>query len=83
MKNLFDRLDVLGEDVKQKYIANLTTCNVPHMVELGYAEWMLFDTEKDHSMSGGFVYDNSPEGHDFWLAQQAQFDLLNNVEYAN
>jgi hypothetical protein len=29
MKNLFDRLDVLGEDVKQKYIANLTNCNPP------------------------------------------------------
>jgi hypothetical protein len=46
MKNLFDRLDVLGEDVKQKYIANLTNCNPPEVAALGYAEWVLFDTKK-------------------------------------
>jgi hypothetical protein len=83
MKNLFDRLDVLGEDVKQKYIANLTNCNPPEVAALGYAEWVLFDTRKDHNMGGGFVYSKAPEGDDFWYSQQAKFELLNDETYDN
>ena len=76
MKNLFDRLDVLGEDVKQKYIANLTNCNPPEVAALGYAR-------KDHNMGGGFVYSKAPEGDDFWYSQQAKFELLNDCVYDN
>lgn len=77
MKNLFDRLDVLGEDVKQKYIANLTNCNPAEVAALGYAEWVLYDLRKDHGMGGGFAYSKAPEGDDFWYSQQAKFEKLN------
>lgn len=75
MKNLFDRLDVLGEDVKQKYITNLTKCNDPNAVALGYTDWMLYDDEY-RSFGGGFVFDISPEGNDFWMEQEAKFKAL-------
>jgi hypothetical protein len=77
MKNLFDRLDVLGEDVKQKYITNLSRCNDARAVVLGYTEWMLYDDEY-RSFGGGFVFDRSPEGNDFWAEQQEKFDALQN-----
>jgi hypothetical protein len=76
MKNLFDRLDVLGEDVKQKYITNLTACNSPRAVALGYTEWMLYDDEY-RSFGGGFVFHKSVEGNDFWVEQEIKFNLLN------
>ena len=77
IKSLFDRLDVLGEDVKQKYINNLTECNDRMAIALGYTEWMLHDVEAQRSFCGGFVYAKSSEGHEFWMAQQEMFNYLN------
>ena len=76
MKNLFDRLDVLDKDVKQKYITNLTECNDPNAVVLGYTDWMLYNTDTERSFGGGFVYDKSAEGHEFWMEQEAKFKAL-------
>jgi hypothetical protein len=78
MKNLFDRLDVLGEDVKQKYITNLAQCNDAQAVAFGYVDWILYDTDKPHNMGGGFVYAKSIEGNDFWYEQQMKFEVLQN-----
>lgn len=84
MKNLFDRLDVLGEDVKQKYITNLTECNPEITVrDLGYADWMLYDMNEERGFSGGFVFNKSSEGDDFWYQQQIKFNLLNDEAYDN
>jgi hypothetical protein len=83
MKNLFDRLDVLDKDVKQKYITNLTECNDPNAVVLGYTDWMLYNTDTERSFGGGFVYNRSAEGHEFWIEQQMKFNLLNNEPYDN
>ena len=77
IKSLFDRLDVLGEDVKQKYINNLTECNDRMAIALGYTDWMLHDVEKERSFGGGFVYTKSSEGHEFWVEKQEMFNYLN------
>jgi hypothetical protein len=77
MQNLFDRLDVLGEDVKQKYITNLTKCNSPNAVALGYTDWMLYNTDAIRSFGGGFVYNETPEGHEFWMEQENIFKQSN------
>jgi hypothetical protein len=76
MKTLFDRLDVLGEDVKQKYITNLSECNNPNAVALGYTDWMLHNTHAVRSFGGGFVYSKSAEGHEFWMEQEKKFNNL-------
>ena len=83
IKSLFDRLDVLGEDVKQMYITNLTECNPPQMADLGYVDWMLYDTREERGFGGGFVFDKASEGDDFWYQQQKKFNLLNDDEDDN
>ena len=81
IKSLFDRLDVLGEDVKQKYINNLTECNDPRAIALGYSEWMLHDITEKRGFITGCVYAKSSEGHEFWTEQQIKFNLLNSERY--
>ena len=83
IKSLFDRLDVLGEDVKQMYITNLTECNPPQMADLGYVDWMLYDTKEPRGFGGGFPFTNTDEGSSFWYEQQAKFNLLNDDEDDN
>ncbi len=56
--------------VKDAYIKNLETLNPVHE----YAEWFL-DSETT-SFTGGFVFDRSPEGQDFWVSMNSLFESI-------